>query len=277
MKVIDFHLHIAPFENFTPCAQDYFRTHNLHDYKRFAKRITPEEIIGLLKSHHVDRGVMLSEYAPKCTGVITNEYTAASCSGHEELIPFGALCCYDNTPYEEQARYAVEKLGMKGFKLLPSYQFFYPNDLALFPFYDYAQSMGLPVMFHTGASIFKNTRIKYADPFLLDDVANEFPDLTIIMEHGGRPFWYDRAEWLITRHENMYVGTAGIPVRRLPKYFPNLEQYGDRFIFGSDWPGMADIKGLITRVLDLPVSEETKDMILHKNAERILARRNREK
>ncbi|MFH2012356.1 MAG: amidohydrolase family protein [Pseudomonadota bacterium] len=271
MKVIDFHLHIGTNENFVPWVQDYFRMHNPDYYERFSKHITPEEIIELLKLHHVDRGVMLAEYNP-CTGLITNEHTVAFCKGHKELIPFGAICFYDNTPYEKQAQYAVEELGVKGFKCLPSYQFFYPNDPTLFPFYDYVQSLRLPIMFHTGSSIFKGTRIKYADPLLLDDVADEFPDLTIIMEHGGRPFWYDRAAWLITRHENMYIGTAGIPVRQLPKHFPNLEMYKDRFIFGSDWPGMADIKGLIARVLNLPVSDEAKEMILYKNAERILAR-----
>ncbi len=272
MKVIDFHLHIAPLGRFTPCAQDYFRDNNPGFCERFAGDITPEAVIEILQAQGVDRGIMLAEYAPDCSSVITNEYTAEFCRKHEELIPVGALCCYDDTPYVEQARYCVEELGMRGFKLLPSYQFFYPNDPAFFPFYEYVQSRGLFVMYHTGPSIFRNTRIKYADPLLLDDVANEFPELTMIMEHGGRPFWYDRAAWLISRHENMHIGIAGMPVRRLPEYFPRLEQYGNRFVFGSDWPGMADVKGQIKRVLALPVSEETKEMILHKNAERILAR-----
>ncbi len=271
MKVIDFHLHIAPLGKFTPSAQDYFRTGNPLFCERFAENITPKEVIAILDSFGVERGVMLAEYAPKCSAVITNEYVAKFCRGSEKLIPFACLCFYDDTPFEEQARYCVEKLGMKGFKLLPSYQFFSPNDPALFPFYDYVQSLGLPIMFHTGTSIFKGTRIKYADPLLLDDVADEFPELTIIMEHGGRPFWYDHAAWLLTRHKNMHIGTAGIPVRYLPQYFPKLEQYGDRFIFGSDWPGMADIKSQITRILALPVKEEIKEMILCRNAERVLA------
>lgn len=270
MKVIDFHLHIGPIEKWTPCTGAYFRENNPYYCERFAEIITPEGVIEFLKSHGVDEGVMLSEYAPKCSAVVTNEYTADFCKGHKELIPFASLCFYDSTPFEEQARIAVEDLGMKGFKLLPSYQFFYPNDPVLFPFYAYVQSLNLPIMFHTGTSIFKGTRIKYADPLLLDDVADEFPGLTIIMEHGGRPFWYDRAAWLITKYKNMHIGTAGIPVKHLPRYFPNIEKYGDRFIFGSDWPGMADVRGLITRVMALPVSSEIKEMILCKNAERIL-------
>jgi len=270
VRVIDFHLHIGPIEKFTPCTADYFREHNAAYCERFGEQITPEGVIEFLKSQGVDKGVMLSEYAPKCSGVVTNEFTAEFCKGHSELIPFACLCFYDPTPFLEQARFAVEKLGMKGFKLLPSYQFFYPGDPALHPFYEYIQSLGLPVMFHTGSSLFTGTRIKYADPLLLEEVADDFPRLKIIMEHGGRPFWYDRAAWLVTKFRNVHVGTAGIPVKQWLKHFPHLERYPDRFIFGSDWPGIADLQGLIARVIALPVSEEIKEMILFRNAERML-------
>ncbi len=212
----------------------------------------------------------MAEYAPKTSGVVTNEFIAEFCRDHAELIPFGSLCLYSDAPFDEQARAALEDRGMKGFKLLPSYQHFYPNDRALFPFYDYIQSRGVPVMFHTGTSIFRGSRVKYADPLLLDDVAEEFPRLTIIMEHGGRPFWYDRAAWLMTRHANVHIGIAGMPVRKLPDIFPQMEKYQDRFLFGSDWPGMADVKGLVDRVGRLPLSREAKEKILGGNARRIL-------
>ena len=167
---------------------------------------------------------------------------------------------------------ASERLGIRGFKLLPSYQHFYPNDRALYPFYEYVQSLGMPIMFHTGTSIFHGTRIKYADPLLLDEVADDFPRLNIIMEHGGRTFWYDRAAWLVSKYGNMHIGIAGIATRHLPRFFPRLEQFSDRFVFGSDWPGFADIKGLIDRVCALPYSDETKERILYRNAERLLGR-----
>jgi uncharacterized protein len=270
MKVIDFHIHIGTREQFRPWVVEFFQHTNPHYIENFVERITPESAIAFLKSHNVDRSVILAEYAPQASAIVTNEFVSEFSRGHEELIPFGCLDFSDTRPYEEQARHAVEVLGVKGFKLLPSYQHFYPNDQTLFPFYDYIQSLGMPIMFHTGTSIFKGTRIKYADPLLLDDVADEFPDLNILMEHGGRTFWYDRAAWLISKYKNMHIGIAGIATRHLPRFFPRLEQYRDRFIFGSDWPGVADINGLIERVLALPYSNETKEMILHKNAERLL-------
>lgn len=270
MKVIDFHMHVGTRDQYLPWVIDFIEQNNTYYAENFAESITPEKIIRFIKSHNVDQAIILAEYAPKASAMVTNEFVSQFTKGHEELVPFGCLHFYDKTPYDEQARHAVEILGVKGFKLLPSYQYFYPNDPMLYPFYEYVQSLGMPIMFHTGTSVFQGSRIKYADPLLLDDVADEFPNLNILMEHGGRTFWYDRAAWLISKYKNMHIGIAGIATKHLPKYFPRLEQYGDRFIFGSDWPGVADIRGLIEKIYALPYSNETKEMILYKNAERLL-------
>ena len=271
MNVIDFHIHLASVRHWTPWVTAFVRENKPDYFECFGEEPVPGEVAAYLSSQGIARAVMLAEYAPKATGVVTNETIARFCRDHDALIPFASISLEAEAPYEVQARRAVEELGMKGFKLLPSYQHFYPNDPSWFPFYEYVQSRGLPVMFHTGSSIFKGTRIKYADPLLLDDVADAFPDLTILMEHGGRPFWYDRAAWLLSRHRNVHIGLAGIPTRNLPRYFPNLEKYPDRFLFGSDWPAIPlEIQGLVDRVRALPYTEETKAAILHGNAERVL-------
>ena len=270
MNVIDIHVHIGTRDNWTPWVTEFFRLNSPDYYRRFSEKITPEGVIDFLASQGVDRAVMLSEYAPQTSGVVTNEFTAGFCEGHEELIPFAGLCLYSDVPLAEQAAHAVEGLGMRGFKLLPSYQHFYPNDRALYDFYEYAQHRKLPLMFHTGTSVFKGSRLKYAEPLLLDDVAEDFSDLTIIMEHGGRPFWYDQCAWLITRHKNMHIGIAGTATRKLPEHFPAMEAYQDRFIFGSDWPGFPDVRGLIEKVRGLPLSPGAIEKVLWKNMARIL-------
>lgn len=272
MKVIDFHLHVGTKNHWNPWVIEYFRKVNPYYYESFLERVTPEGIIEYLHTQGVDRAVVLSEYAPKATGVVTNEFTAEFCKGHEELIPFASICLYEDVPLEEQAKRAVEELGLKGFKMLPTYAHFYPNDPKLFPFYDTVQSLGVPIMFHTGISIFKGSRVKYGNPLFLDEVADEFPRLKIILEHGGRSFWYDRASWLITRHENIYIGIAGIPAKHLLKCFPHLESYPERFVFGSDWPGVPDIRRLVEKICDLPLKDDTKKRILVKNAEELLSR-----
>jgi uncharacterized protein len=270
MRVIDFHLHVGTREHWNPWVMDYFAAQNPTYTALFSEEITPEELLPYLRSQGVERAVMLSEYAPKATGVVTNEFTAEFCRGHEELIPFGAPCLYSDIPLVEQAEHAVKVLGMKGFKMLPTYSHFYPNDPKLFPFYEVAQDLGVPLQFHTGTSIFRGARIKYGDPLFLDDVADEFPELKIVLDHGGRSFWYDRAAWMITRHPNVYVGITGIPAKRLLEYFPQLPSYPERFIFGSDWPGVPDIRSYADRVRKLPLDESIIERILWKNAAAVL-------
>ena len=59
---------------------------------------------------------------------------------------------------------------------------------------------------------------------------------------------------MITRHRNVYIGIARIPGKQLLTVFPHLERYPDRFIFGSDWPGVPDIKPLVEKILALPLT-----------------------
>ncbi|HOP86995.1 MAG TPA: amidohydrolase family protein [Syntrophorhabdaceae bacterium] len=270
MQVIDIHLHVGTKDNWTPWVIDFFSKNNPFFYKHFSEKTDPDRILQYLNSQGVKKGIILAEYAPKATGVVTNEFVCDFCKNHSDLIPFGSICLYDGRDILEQARYAHEILGVKGFKMLPSYAHFYPNEERLFPFYEYLQSKNIPVMFHTGTSIFKGSLVKYADPIYFDEIADAFPDLKIILEHGGRPFWYNIVSWLLTRHNNIYVGIAGIPTRHLTEYFPQLEAYQDRFLFGSDWPGVPEIKPLIEKVLALPISNTAKEKILWKNAANIL-------
>lgn len=270
MQIIDFHLHVGTQYHWTPWVIDYFRQVNPFYYRNFVEKITPEGVIDYLRSQAVDRAVVLSEYAPLTSGIVTNEFTSAFCKDRPALVPFGSVCLYEGPSLVEQAQVAARELGVRGLKMLPTYAHFFPNDRMLYPLYEFCQSEGLPLLFHTGVSIFRGSKVKYGDPLLLDDVAEDFPSLKIILEHGGRSFWYDRAAWMITRHRNVYIGTAGIPTRRLPEIFPQLEKYRDRFIFGSDWPGVPDIRPLVERLLSLDLEEETKERILGRNAQEVL-------
>ena len=62
----------------------------------------------------------------------------------------------------------------------------------------------------------------------------------------------------------------GLPPQNLLKYFPDLERNADKIVFGSDWPGIIDIKKNVAAILDLPLSKSTKAKILGENAARLL-------
>jgi len=126
-------------------------------------------------------------------------------------------------------------------------------------------------MFHTGTSVFRGSRVKYGDPIFFDDIAVDFPDLTIIMAHSGRNFWYDRAFALSRLHPNLYMEISGLPPQNLLNYFPGFTANADRILFGTDWPGLPNgIKENIKEIKNLPIPEEAKTKILGGNAAKIL-------
>ncbi|HWC17669.1 MAG TPA: amidohydrolase family protein, partial [Terriglobales bacterium] len=103
--------------------------------------------------------------------------------------------------------------------------------------YRLAEHDGIPVMVHTGTSIFPGARNKFGDPIYVDDVAVDFPKLKILLAHGGRPLWMETAFFLVRRHTNVFLDISGIPPKSLLKYFPRLEEIAKKTLFGTDWPG----------------------------------------
>ena len=272
-RVIDFHVHIFTEEQYLPATRDYMEGLNPAQYRRRLDIIAhPEKLVAFLREQGISYAVILAEHAPVTTGHVPSEYVAAYCQGHAMLIPFASV--NPNTDQEPAARlrHYVEGLGMRGLKLLPSYQQFYPNSSAIYPVYAEAERLGIPVLFHTGSSRFTGTRMKYSDPLHLDDVAVDFPKLTIVMAHSGRGFFYQSAFFLARHHSNVYMEVAGLPPHRLLDYFPEFERNADKIVFGSDWPAIPSttIRENVEAFCSLPLSPSTIEKVLYRNAERIL-------
>lgn len=124
-------------------------------------------------------------------------------------------------------------------------------------------------MIHAGTSIFPGSSDKYGDPKVVNEIAADFPNLVLIMSHGGRGFWYSDAQFVVRHRKNVYIDISGLPVHRLLDYFPQMERLKDKFLFGTDWPGVP-MKKTIEAFLQLPLSEAAKEAILYRNAARVL-------
>ena len=278
MKVVDFHLHVGKRKHWNPAIHALFKQLNPGLYEIQDEVMTPENIIAMLDNCGVDWAVVLAEISPKVTGVVTNEFIAEFCKNHlHRLIPF---CSVDPTEDQNPARtleHAVETLEMRGLKLYPTYQHFYPNAYAssqagvkLRKLYEMAEILEIPVMFHTGTSVFPGARLKYGNPLFLDDVATDFPKMPVIIVHGGRGPWFDMAFYVTRLHSKVYLEISGLPPKNLLQYFPRLEVIADRVIFGSDWPGVLNIAENIEAIRNLDIIEEAKSQILGENAIKLL-------
>jgi len=175
---------------------------------------------------------------------INKFYSAVAQKYPDRLIAFaGVDARRDNAV--EVLKVSISDFGMKGIKLLPPTGF-YPNDKKLcYPIYELAHNNGLPVLVHTGPEL-SPLYSKYSYPIFLDEVAADFPDLTIILAHAGY-CWWPEALSIAGNKPNIYVDLSGWQprTRRLPveEFYKPLRTMingmgSSRILFGSDWPAL---------------------------------------
>ena len=268
-KIIDFHVHIGLKEHWYPWIHEYQKAAQSEFYSRYEEMTDPAKFAAYLKKNNIVKAVILPEISPLTTGIVPNEYVLEFCQGHDVYLPFCTVNPFlVSSPAQEVKKYI--KKGAKGIKLYPSYNHFYPNQSTLYSVYALAEENSLPVLVHTGSSVFKGSKIKYADPIHLDEVAADFPALKLVMAHSGRGLWYEKALFLARLHPNLYLEISGLPPQNLLSYFPDMEKYIDKFVYGSDWPGIKTIAFNAEAIKKLPLAEESIKKILYENAARIL-------
>jgi len=170
--------------------------------------------------------------------------------------------------------HAIKDLGYKGLKTVSPLLELDINDKAFYPCYAKAQELGVPITIHTGASsLVMGSRVKYAQPAMVDDVAFDFPDLKIICAHMGAHQYMDAYNMLV-RHRNVYADLSFWPLNPLYKDmipWRLLEDtVPDKILLGSDYPCGQTPKEAVQTVQKLPISEEFKQKILGGNAAHLL-------
>jgi len=171
----------------------------------------------------------------------------------------------------------VTEHGVRGFKFHPSLQAFEPNDVRFYPLYDALQELRVPALFHTGQTGIgaglpggRGIKLRYSAPMLLDDVAADFPHLTIVLAHPSVP-WQDEAISMATHKANVYIDLSGWS----PKYFPpQLVKAANsllrrKVLFGSDFPVVTPDRWLAD-FAELEIKDDVRPLILKDNAVRML-------
>jgi predicted TIM-barrel fold metal-dependent hydrolase len=239
---------------------------------------SPKSFLKHMDAIGIERAVLINYVAPEVIG-FTPEVNAWIAEYVKEdpkrLVPCGSVHPRHTTNVLADMEQIVT-LGIRLIKIHPPHQLLYPNDYVngvkeLEIIYGAAEANGIPVMVHTGTSIFPGARNKYGDPIYVDDVAVDFPKLKILLAHGGRPLWMDTAFFLVRRHPNVYLDTSGIPPKLLLKYFPRLEEIAHKSLFGTDWPGpgVPDIEANLAEFRKLAVSDAAMKQMLEGTAKEI--------
>lgn len=278
MTVTDAHIHIQPFHMLAPAVVDTFWKGKSNRAELEAYASDPRRLLARMDEDGIARVGLINYVSPDVMGFTDAsnpwmlDYVRPDPS---RLIAFGSV----NPRFSKDVKGDASRLvdgGVRAFKVHPPHQLFRANAYqdalpALADLYRVAQDAGIPVTIHTGTSVFPGARSRLGDPMDVDDVAVDFPRLTILLAHGGRPLWMDEAFFLVRRHPNVQLEVSGIPPSKLLEYFPRLEEIAAKTIWGTDWPspGVGSMRANVDAFLDLPLSDEAKRKILHDNADRI--------
>ncbi len=250
-------------------------------YFKFAlkKRPTIPETIAYYRERKI--GLVLftvdSESVMGRKRVSNDEVAKFAKENSDIVIPFASIDPHKGKMGVREAKRLIEEEAIKGFKFHPTTQGFFPNDRLAYPMYELIAEYKLPAIFHSGHSGIGTgmrggggLRLKYSNPIHLDDVAVDFPDMSIIIAHPSWP-WQDEALSVCLHKSNVYIDLSGWS----PKYFaPQLIQYAntmlkEKMLFGSDWPLITPDRWL-KDFEEAPFRPEVRPLILKQNAMRLL-------
>ncbi|MFQ5399258.1 MAG: amidohydrolase family protein [Anaerolineae bacterium] len=280
--VIDAHVHIMPWDQVHPDAASKMNQRPDMD-EIYAISSDPHRLIAYMDERNVEKLAMINYITPTVVGFTegANRFSAEMARPYpDRLIPFGGIDPRRVADVAAEMDYLLGELRLRGIKLHPPHQLFRVNDYlngeslrGLATVYEKCIAYNVPVMVHTGTSVFPRARNKYGRPLDIDDVLVDFPELKVIIAHGGRPLWMDEAFFILRRSKNAYLDISSIPPKNLMNYFPWIERVADQTMFGSDWPGpgVPDLRRNIEDFYALPLSDETKRKVLRETAAKLFS------
>jgi hypothetical protein len=253
------------------------------DAARFFRGQRPDEDLDATADRYRELdvfAVLLGADAETTTGVpaYPNDELAAAVAKHPDVfVGFAGIDPWKGLTAIHELQRSVRELGLRGMKLHPGRQAFYPNDARFKPLFEAAAELQVPVLFHTGMMAAgagtpggRGQRLDYTRPIYLDHLAADFPELTIIAAHPSWP-WNDEGLAVARHKSNVFLDLSGYSPKYIP---PQYVQFAntllqDQMLFGSDYPFITAERWLA----DFPSAgfrDEVQQKILLENAQRIL-------
>ena len=208
-----------------------------------------------------------------------NAYVAGMRDRHPGAIlqAWGAVDPFKGEIAIQEAKKAVEELAMLGFHFHPIMGHFSVDDRRFYPLWETIDSLNVPVMIDVGTTGMgagmpggMGARVRHAHPLAVDELAADFPNLTIIAAHPGWP-WVDEMTAVALHKGNVFWEMSGWA----PKYLPESlkrdirGRLQDKVMFGSDYPSIPHQR-LFREWNELGYGDDILAKLFHANAERLL-------
>jgi uncharacterized protein len=171
-------------------------------------------------------------------------------------------------------RGVLEAGTIKGLKLYPGYEPFYPADPKLAPAYQLAEEFDVPVMIHTGDTYSPTGRVKYSHPLNVDDAAVDYPKVKFVICHLGNPWFRDCME-VVYKNDNVYTDMSGLTLGNFTDRFEaymrqqlkEMILWGvnpKKVLFGTDWP-LATMESYLQFMEELKLPARDKELMQYRN------------
>ncbi|MDQ3505789.1 MAG: amidohydrolase family protein [Actinomycetota bacterium] len=275
VPVVDAHVHLArrsslkmPFDLWVQNSDPTADWAQLMDEQGCVR---PDAIGALFASQGVDVSFLFAEYSPRVTGMQAIEDMLPVFESDRQRFRLVAnLNPHLHYPVAAELERQLD-LGAIALKIHPVHAGVAVDDKSLYPAYSVCEARGIPLIVHCGTSNFPGAQNKYGDPVHLDDLLRDFPDLKLVLAHGGRGWWYDAAAFLALTYPNVWIDLAGLPPQRLPEYYAkfDLARLARKWIFATDWPSMPGIAKNIDAVAELGLPDDVLAGVLGGNAQRV--------
>ena len=278
MRIIDVHCY-PNTQPWIACQQPYVDALAKY-WKRAWVPKTEEEVVNDFREAGVEAIlVALDLETTVATAPCSNDYVSAMQKRHPERIiqAWGAVDPFKGEAAIREARHAIEDLGMLGFHFHPIMGHFAVNDRRLYPLFEVIDELRVPVMIDVGTTGMgagmpggMGARIRHAHPSAIDELAADFPDLTIIAAHIGWP-WVEEMTAVALHKGNVYWEVSGYA----PQYFPASlvrdirSRLKEKILFGSDYPSIPYAR-LLREWDEFGYSDDIKERVFYRNAERVL-------
>jgi predicted TIM-barrel fold metal-dependent hydrolase len=270
--LVDAHVHVPHLSTLAPAWVDWARQFGrpglLEQVWRPDGSPDPVALDALFAEEGVDVALLFCEYSPKATGYqLFDDLLPLVEHNPRRFRPVANVNPHLHFPIARELARQLDH-GAAALKIHPVHGGFRADDPALYPAYALLVERGVPLVVHCGTSSFPGSTNAYADPVLLDAVLRDFPDLHVVLAHGGRGWWYDAAAFLALSRPTVWIELSGLPPKRLPEYYArfDLGRLARRFIYGTDWPGVPGQAANARAVAALGLADDVVAQVLGGNA-----------
>jgi predicted TIM-barrel fold metal-dependent hydrolase len=222
-----------------------------------------------MKESGIEKAVVLNTVTNERQVKNVNAFALETDKNYDNLIPFCSV--HPLTPDIKDILTELKNAGIKGIKHHPDYVGIEIDDERTNNLLSGASELGMPVVIHAGFDPVSPNKM-HASPDAIVRVCEKFPELKLVVAHlGGVLKWNEVFEKLCGK--NVYFDTAfccervGLDVETAKKIFSKHPH--EKILFGSDAPWAKPLE-ILDFLNKLGLSDESLELILHKNTERLL-------